>query len=80
MPSRLVFEISLTFREAGPVWHMGGWSSNNCPLGFKYKIDLLGIAINRFTATAGETRLGKLFNSSENINKNRYIINIRYKK
>jgi len=28
-------------------------------------MDLLGIAINRFIATVGETRLGKLFNSSE---------------
>lgn len=65
MPSRLVFAISRTFKEAGPVWHVGGWSSNNCPSGFKYKIGLLGIDINRFTATAGETKLGKLFNSSE---------------
>jgi len=65
MPSRLVFAISRTFREAGPIWHVGGWSSNKWPSGFKYTMDLLGIAINRFTATAGETRLGKLFNSSE---------------
>jgi len=65
MPSRLVFEISRTFSEAGPVWQIGGWSSYNWPSGFKYKIGLLGIDINRFTATAGETRLGKLFNNSE---------------
>lgn len=65
MPSRLVFAISRTLREAGPVWQVGGWSSNNFPSGFKYKIGLLGIDINRFTATVGETRLGKLFNSSK---------------
>lgn len=65
MPSRFDFAISRTFKDAGPVWHIGGWSSNSFPLGFKYKIGLLGIAINRLTATAGETKFGKLFKSSE---------------
>lgn len=65
MPSRLVFAINRAFRAAGPIWHKGGWSSNNSPSGFKYKNGLLGIAINRFIATAGETKFGKLFNSSK---------------
>lgn len=74
MPSRLVFAISRAFKEAGPIWHKGGWISNNCPFGFKYKNGLLGIAISRFIATAGETRFGKLFNSSEISNKISEII------
>lgn len=69
MPLRLVLEISLTFKDAWPIWHVGGCNSNNCSSGFKYIIDLLGIDINRFTATAGETKFGKLFNNSINKNK-----------
>lgn len=72
MPLRFVLEISLTFKDAFPVWQVGGWSSNNCSSGFKYEIGLLGIDINRFTATEGETRFGKLFNSS--IIKNKHFI------